>query len=68
VEGDGDVMVARLVRPALRLLLGQVACMAASCCFRVTWRFAPSCASVMTPGPRALVRAGLVVQGGDLFL
>jgi hypothetical protein len=37
-EGDdGDVMVARLVRPTLRLLPGQVACMAASCCFRVTW-------------------------------
>jgi hypothetical protein len=34
-------MAARLVRPALRLLPGQVACMAASCCFRVTWRFAP---------------------------
>jgi hypothetical protein len=39
-------MVVRLVRLALRLLLGQVACMAASCCFRVTWRFAHPHASV----------------------
>jgi hypothetical protein len=42
------VMVARLVRPVLRPLPGQVACMAASCCFRMTWRFAPPCASVVT--------------------
>jgi hypothetical protein len=38
---DGDVMVVRLVRLALRLLPRQVACMAASYCFCVTWRFAP---------------------------
>jgi hypothetical protein len=49
VEGDGDVMVARLVRPALMLLPEQVACMAASYFFRMTWRFAPSYASVVTP-------------------
>jgi hypothetical protein len=46
VGDDGDVMVAQLVRPALRLLPGQVSCMAASCCFCVTWRFAPPHVSV----------------------
>jgi hypothetical protein len=40
------MMAARIVRPALRLLQGQVACMAASCCFCVTWRFAPPHTSV----------------------
>jgi hypothetical protein len=36
-EGDdGDVMAAQLVRPALRLLAGRAACMAASCC--TSWR------------------------------
>jgi hypothetical protein len=71
------VMAARLVSPALRLLPGQVACMAASCCFRVTWRFAPPHASVASHEScvrvHALVgactcRAGrrLVVRGGDL--
>jgi hypothetical protein len=49
VGDDGDVMVARLVRPALRLLPGRATCMAASCCFRVTWRFAPPHASVAPP-------------------
>jgi hypothetical protein len=77
VGDDGDVMVARLVRPASRLLPGQVACMAASCCFRVTWRFAPSRASVAMPescvwAPRTSrsrtcrVRRRLVVRGRDL--
>jgi hypothetical protein len=70
VGDDGDVMVARLVRRALRLLPGQVACMAVSCCFCVTWRFAPSSASVAMPElcvwPHVLVGAGLVVRGGDL--
>jgi hypothetical protein len=42
-------MVARLVRLALRLLPGQVACMAASCRSRVTWRFASPHASVASP-------------------
>jgi hypothetical protein len=44
-------MAVQPVRPALRLLLGQVVCMAASCCFRVTWRFAPPRASVAMPEP-----------------
>jgi hypothetical protein len=65
-----DVMVTRLVSSALRLLPGQVACMASSCCFRVTWRFAPPHASVASlescVQAHALVRAGLVVRGGDL--
>jgi hypothetical protein len=71
------VMAARLVRPALRLLPGQVACMAASCCFRVTWRFAPPHASVASlescVWAHTLVgvwacraRRRLVVRGGDL--
>jgi hypothetical protein len=70
VEVDGDVMVARLVRLALRPLPGQVACMAASCRPRVTWRFASPHASVVSPEPcvwaHALVGAGLVVRGEDL--
>jgi hypothetical protein len=49
VGDDGDVMAARLVRPALRLLPGRATCMAASCCFRMTWRFAPPRASVAPP-------------------
>jgi hypothetical protein len=49
VEVDGDVMVARLVRLALRLLPWQVACMAASCRPRVTWRFASPHALVASP-------------------
>jgi hypothetical protein len=77
-EGDdGDVMVARLVRPALRLLPGQVVCMAASCCFCVTWRFTPSCASVAMPescvwalrtsrSRTCRTRRRLVVRGRDL--
>jgi hypothetical protein len=71
------VMTARLVRPALRLLPGQVVCMTANCCFRVTWRFAPPHASVASlescVRAHALVgawtcRAGrrLVVRGEDL--
>jgi hypothetical protein len=60
-------MVAQLVIPRLRLSPGQVACMAASCCFRMMWRFAPSCASVVMPELCvALVGARLVVRGGDL--
>jgi hypothetical protein len=65
-------MVARLVRPALRLLPRQVVCMAASYCSRVMWRFAPSCASVVMPEScvraHTLVGARLVVRGGDGFL
>jgi hypothetical protein len=75
VEVDGDVVVARLVRLALRLLPGQVACMAASCCSRVTWRFPSLHASVASPEPclwaHALVEDSrveqrLVMRGGDL--
>jgi hypothetical protein len=57
-------MVALLVRPALRLLPGQVACMAASCCFRVTWRFAPPHASVVSL--ELCTRAHALVEAGDL--
>jgi hypothetical protein len=46
VGDDGDVMVALLVRPALRLSAGRAACMAASCCTCMTWRFVPPHASV----------------------
>jgi hypothetical protein len=78
VGDDGDVMAARLVRPALRLLPGQDACMAANCCFRVTWRFASPHASVASlescvwahalVGARTChVRRRLVVRGGDLL-
>jgi hypothetical protein len=68
-EVDGDVIVARLVKLALRLLPGQVACMAASCRPRVTWSFASPHALVALPEPHVwvhtLVGAGLVVRGGD---
>jgi hypothetical protein len=57
-------MVARLVRPALRLLPGQVACMAASYCFRVTWRFAPPHASIASLESCAWACA--LVEAGDL--
>jgi hypothetical protein len=43
---DGDVIVAQLVRPTLRLLSRWAVCMAASCCFCVMWRFAHLHASV----------------------
>jgi hypothetical protein len=70
VGDDGDVMAVQPVRPALRLLPGQAACMAASCCSRVTWRFVPPHASVAMPAPcvwaHALIGGGLVVRGGDL--
>jgi hypothetical protein len=70
-------MFARPVRHALRLLPGLVACMAASCCLRVMWRFAPSCVSVLAPelciwalrtsrSRTCRARWGLVVRGGDL--
>jgi hypothetical protein len=76
-KDDGDVMAARLVGPALRLLSGQVVCMAASCCLRMTWRFAPSCVSVVTPelcvwaphtsrSRTCRARRRLVVRGGVL--
>jgi hypothetical protein len=64
------VMVAQLVRLALRLLPGQLAYMATSCRSRVTWRFASPHASVASPEPcvwaHALVGAELFVRGGDL--
>jgi hypothetical protein len=63
-------MAVQPVRPALRLLLGQAACMAASCCSRVKWRFVPPHASVAMPAPcvwaHTLVGAGIVVRGGYL--
>jgi hypothetical protein len=69
-EVDGDVMAARLVKFAFKAPAGQAACMTASCCPRVTWRFASLHALVASPEPlawaHALVGAGLVVRGGDL--
>jgi hypothetical protein len=63
-------MAARMVRLALRLLPGQAACMVASCCSRVTWRFVPSHAWVAMLArcvwAHALVRAELVVRSEDL--
>jgi hypothetical protein len=63
-------MAARLVRPALRLLPGQVACMTTNCCLRVTWRFAPPHALVASfescVWAHTLVDSGLVVRDGDL--
>jgi hypothetical protein len=68
---DGDVMAAQLVRPALRLLAGRAAYMAASCCTCMTWRFAPLHASVakLAPcvGAHIPIVTGLIVRGGDLL-
>jgi hypothetical protein len=54
----------------LRLLPGQVVCMATSCRSRMTWRFASTHALVASLEPcvwaHALVGAELVVRGGDL--
>jgi hypothetical protein len=70
VRDDGDVMVAQLVRPALRLLAGRAACMAARCCTCMTWRFVSPRVSVAKLEPciwvRTLVGIDLVVRGGDL--
>jgi hypothetical protein len=70
VGDDGNVMAAQLVRPALRLLAEWAACMAASCCTCMTWRFVPPHASVAMLEPcvwiHTPVGAGLVVRGGDL--
>jgi hypothetical protein len=70
VGDDGDVMAAQPVRPALRLMAGPTACMTASCCSHVTWRFTLLYASVAMLTRRvrahALVGAELVVRGGDL--
>jgi hypothetical protein len=70
VRDDGDVTAAQLVRPALRLLSGQAACMAARCCICMAWRFAPPYASVVMLAPRVWAYASvgneLVVRGGDL--
>jgi hypothetical protein len=69
VGDDGDVMAAQRVRPVLRLLSGRAACMAASCCACMTWRFVPSHASVAVLVPcvwaHAPVGTELLVRGGD---
>jgi hypothetical protein len=66
VRDDGDVMVAQLVRPALRLLAGW----AANCCTCMTWRFVSPRASVAKLEPCVWVHTpvgtDLVVRGGDL--
>jgi hypothetical protein len=70
VEVDGDVMVARLVRLAFKAPAEAGRLHGASCCLRVTWRFASPHALVASLEPyvwaHALVGAGLVVRGGDL--
>jgi hypothetical protein len=63
-------MAAQPVSPALRVMAGRAACMTASCCSRVTWRFALLYVSVAMLAScvraHALVGDGLVVRGGDL--
>jgi hypothetical protein len=70
VGDDGDVMAVQLVRPALRLLAGRAACMAASRCICMTWRCVPPHTSVMMLEPcvwaHTLVGTRLVVRGGVL--
>jgi hypothetical protein len=69
VGDDGDVTAAQLVRPALRLLSGRAACIAASCCICMTWRFAPPYASVVVLVSCVWAHAPVgnrLVRGGDL--
>jgi hypothetical protein len=70
VRDDGDVMAVQLVRPALRLLAGRAACMAASCCTCMMWRFVPLHALMAMLEPcvwaHTPVGTGLVVRGEDL--
>jgi hypothetical protein len=70
VGDDGDVMATQPVRPALRLLSGRAACMAAGCCTCMARRIVPPRASVAVLAPcvwaHVPVGAGLVVRGGDL--
>jgi hypothetical protein len=65
VRDDGDVMAVQLVRSALRLLAGRVACMAASCCTCMMWRFVSPRVSVAKLEPcvwvHTLVGTDLVV-------
>jgi hypothetical protein len=72
VGDNGDVMAVQPVRPALRLLAWRAACMAASCCTFMTWRFVPPHVSVAMLEPRVwahtLVGTELVVQGRDFPL
>jgi hypothetical protein len=67
VGDDGDVIAAQLVRPALRLLSGRAACMAANYCICMMWRFVPPYASVVVlmsyVWAHTLVGTGLVVRG-----
>jgi hypothetical protein len=50
---DGDGMAAQLVRPALRLLSGSAACMAASCCICMARGIIPPHVSVVVLAPLA---------------
>jgi hypothetical protein len=63
------MMAVQLVRPALRLLSGRAACMAASCCSCMTWRFVPPhsllAVLVLCVWAHAPVGARLLVRGGD---
>jgi hypothetical protein len=64
------VMAAQPVRPALMLLLGRAACMAASCCTCMAWGIVPPRASmavlVSCVWAHAPVGAEFAVRGGDL--
>jgi hypothetical protein len=57
---DDDVMAAQPVRPALRLLSGRAAHMAASCCTRMAWGTVPprTSVAVLTPCVWAHVSVG----------
>jgi hypothetical protein len=53
VGDDGDGMAAQPVRPALRLLSGVAACMAARYCTCMVWGIVPPHASVVVLAPQA---------------
>jgi hypothetical protein len=63
VGDDGDGMAAQPVKPALRLLSGPAACMAASCCTCMTRGTVPPCASVVVLAPHVMAH-GSVEAGG----
>jgi hypothetical protein len=48
---DGDGMASQPVRPALSLLSGSVACLAASSCIFMARGIIPSCVSVVVLAP-----------------
>jgi hypothetical protein len=62
VGDDGDGTVVQPIRPALRLLSGSAACMAASCCICMAWGIVPH-TSVVVLAPCAMGHAPVGAGG-----